>query len=342
MISLLVVNYRTAALALEAIRSARAASTDPLQVVVVDNSCDPTEAAMLRPAADTLLVSDSNRGYAAAINAGRRVCEGSAIVVSNPDVTFDTHSIDRLVAALDRASAAGPALFWDSAGKWHLPPGDLLTGREKVDEVLATRSRAWREQRDRRRILRRIAFWSLSETTEVRMLSGAVMAIRARDFDEAGGFDERFPLYFEENDFLRRLASTRKRIAFVPAARCRHLYNQSAGQEAEAAAARYATSEMKYLEKWNGPFAARLLKKLERPLPAVTSQLANVPVTLPDCDVVVEVSPLASFATAAGCFARAGSVSVPGEIVASVRGPLYLRVADRRTGIVLETDRIPA
>jgi len=342
MISLLVVNYRTAELAFEAIRSARAASSEPLQVVVVDNSCDPTEAGMLRPAADTLLVSDSNRGYAAAINAGRRACEGSAIVVSNPDVTFDRHSIDRLVAALDRASAAGPALFWDSAGEWHLPPGDLLTGREKIDEVLATRSRAWREQRDRRRILRRIAFWSLTETTAVRMLSGAVMAIRTRDFDEAGGFDERFPLYFEENDFLRRLTSTRKRISFVPDARCRHLYNQSAGQEAEAAAARYATSEMKYLEKWNGPFAARLLKKLERPLPPVASRLAGAPVQLPDHDVVVEVSPLASFATAAGCFARSGSLSVPQEIIRSVRGPLYLRVVDRRTGIVLETDRISA
>lgn len=342
MISLLVVNYRSAALALDAIRTARAAATDPLQVVVVDNSCDSREAETLRPAADSLVVSESNIGYAAAINAGRRLCKGNALVVSNPDVTFATHSIDHLVAALDRASAAGPALFWDSASEWHLPPGDLLTGLEKVDEVLATRSRAWREQRDRRRIRHRIAFWSRTATTEVRMLSGAVMAIRMQDFDAAGGFDERFPLYFEENDFLRRLSAMRRKIALVPAARCHHIYNQSAGQDAGEAAARYAASEMKYLEKWNGPFAARLLKKLERPLPPAVSRSADLPVDLPDRDLVIEVSPLATFATAAGKFANSGTISLPKEIRASVRGPLYLRVIDRRTGIVLETDRISA
>ena len=58
MLSLLVVNYRSAALAIDAIRSARAATTDELQVVVVDNSCDAAEADALRPHADVLLVSD--------------------------------------------------------------------------------------------------------------------------------------------------------------------------------------------------------------------------------------------------------------------------------------------
>lgn len=340
MISLLIVNYRSASLAREAVRSARAGASRPLQIVVVDNSCDAAEAEALRPVADALIVSDRNRGYAAAINAGRRVCKGSSLIVSNPDVVFEPGSLDRLAAALADASAAGPALFWDSSARWHLPPGDLLTGREKVDEVLASRSAAWREQRDRRRIRRRIAFWSLTETTEVRMLSGAVMAVRSADFDEVGGFDERFPLYFEENDFLRRLSAVRRKIVFVPEARCRHLFNQSAGQEAEAAAARFALSELKYLEKWNGPVAARFLKRIERPLPAVPSRSASEPIALPDRDVVVEVSPLASFATAAGCFARGGSSSVPDEILQSVNGPLYLRVVDRRTGIVLETDRI--
>ena len=43
-IALLVVNYRSSALALDAIRTARAASSRPLQVVAVDNSVDSAEA----------------------------------------------------------------------------------------------------------------------------------------------------------------------------------------------------------------------------------------------------------------------------------------------------------
>ena len=266
MISLLVVNYRAAALAAEAIRTARAASIEPLQVVAVDNSVDPLEAEALRAVADVVVVSDSNRGYAGGINLGRRACEGETIVVTNPDVIFGERAIDRLNDELGAGvSVAGPALFWDDEHTWFLPPGDRQTTLEKLDEVLAGRSRAWREQRDRRRFRRRLAFWSLRETTAVSMLSGAVMAIRTADFDDLGGFDERFPLYFEETDFLRRVIERRKRIVYVPAAKCRHIYNQSAGEAADHASASYAISEMRYLEKWSGPFLARLFARLATP-----------------------------------------------------------------------------
>ena len=126
MISLLVVNYHSAALAVEAIRSARAASASPsLQVVVVDNSEDPREAEALRRIADRVIVPDRNRGYAGGINAGRPACEGDVIIVANPDVVFSPGSIDRLVEPLEgRVAVTGPALFWDDAHEWFLPPGD--------------------------------------------------------------------------------------------------------------------------------------------------------------------------------------------------------------------------
>ncbi|MBV8516572.1 MAG: glycosyltransferase family 2 protein [Acidobacteria bacterium] len=344
MISLLVVNYRSAVLAADAIRTARAASSSPLQVVVVDNSEDPAEAHALRGIADVLIVSSTNRGYAGGINDGRRACDGDTIVVTNPDVRFAPQSIDHLVAALDAKTAvAGPALFWDDAHEWRLPPGDLGTGWQKLDELLASRSRAWADVRDARRSRARIAFWSLADTTHVAMLSGAVLAIRASDFDAVGGFDERFRLYFEEADFLRRVAAHRKRIAYVPAARCRHLYNQSAGQERETAAARYAESQRKYLEKWNGPFAARALERFARPLPAHDAQPLDGALRLDRDGVVVEVSPLASFATAAGFFADSRHVVLPPDVRAALRDDeLYLRVVARDTARVLATYKITA
>lgn len=320
MISLLVVNFRSAALAAEAVRTARAASSSPLQVVIVDNSCDPREAEALRRVADALIVSKTNRGYAGAINDGRRACDAKAIVICNPDVLFAPRSVDLLAGALDgKTAAAGPALFWDDGYRWHLPPGDLLTAGTKIDQVLASRSPRWRAQRDGRRFAARVAFWSLAAITPVPTLSGAVMAVRARDFDDLGGFDERFPLYFEETDFLRRLGAQRKRIVYVPEARCRHIYNQSAAQSADVAAARYAESEWKYLEKWNGPWLARVLKRLEKPLPAAGG---SVP---PDgANVITEASPLETFETAAGYFGYAADV--PPEVRASLgKAPLYLR-----------------
>lgn len=334
MISLLVVNYRSAALAAEAIRTARAATASTLQVVAVDNSCDAREADALRTHADVVIATEANVGYAGAINRGRRVCEGETIVVTNPDVTFAPDAIDLLAQQLDvRTAVAGPALFWDDAHTWMLPPGDLMTGWQKLDEVLAIRSRAWREQRGLRRFRHRLEFWSLTETTRVRTLSGAVMAIRVEDFDALGGFDERFHLYFEETDFLRRVGARGKRIVYIPAARCRHIYNQSA---ASMAGKLYAESERKYLEKWNGPFAASILSRLGAGAAGTPpGQQAKTPAFRPE-DVVFEASPLPDFSTAAGHFPLTADLDVPPEVWASLKDPaLYLRVVRRATGEVL-------
>jgi N-acetylglucosaminyl-diphospho-decaprenol L-rhamnosyltransferase len=325
MISLLIVNYRSAALAANAIRTARDGTTTPLEVIVVDNSCDPAEADALKPIADIVIALPTNRGYAGGINLGRQSCKGETLIVSNPDLTFAPGALD-LLNETD-AAVAGPALYWDDAFRWHLPPADLDTTIEKVDQVFATRSPQWFKERDRRRIKKRIKFWSLKGTTEVKALSGAVMAIRAKDFDEVGGFDERFRLYFEEIDFLRRMDERGKRIVYVPAARCRHLYNQSAGQDSSAAGSVYAQSELRYLEKWSGPFAARLLKRLERVPRIPEPQRLEGPISVGQGSLV-EVSPLPTFATAAGHFARNNPVELPQEVWSTVRTPLYYRVLD--------------
>src|SRR5882724_5631981 len=123
--SLLIVNYRSAPLALDAIRTARAASSQPLQVVVVDNSVDPSEVELLHRDADVVIASPRNLGYAGGINLGRRACDGEVVIVSNPDVRFGEMAIDRLVEV--DAAVAGPALFWDDRHEWMLPPAELHT-----------------------------------------------------------------------------------------------------------------------------------------------------------------------------------------------------------------------
>ncbi|MGA8808806.1 MAG: glycosyltransferase family 2 protein [Thermoanaerobaculia bacterium] len=328
-VSLLVINYRSSALAVDAIATARAASSRPLQVIVVDNSVDAAEADALHHVADIVIASPRNLGYAAGINAGRRSCDSDVLVVSNPDVRFGEQSIDRLLDA--NAAVAGPALFWDDAYRWVLPPAELHTRREVIDRVFASHSRSWARRRERRRFRERVAFWSIEQATRVRALSGAVMAIRASAFDIAGGFDERFPLYFEENDFLRRVKGD---IVYVPSARCRHLYNQSAAGSPDAAAL-YAKSELLYLRKWGGAFAKRFEGDLE----------SSAAASGESGDVVLEASPLANFETAAGHFGN-DLTDIADDIWNAYRGDvLHLRAVDRQTGRVLRSwtkARIPA
>jgi hypothetical protein len=202
-----------------------------------------------------------------------------------------------------------------------------------LSRAVASRSLSWRQRRDRRRIRSRIAFWSLADNTPARALSGSVLAIRSAAFDRVGGFDERFHLYYEETDFLRRL---RERIVYVPHAKCRHLYNQSAG-ESSAAPALYAQSEAAYLTKWNGRRVASMLKRLERPVPAIAAQsIDHRPVAVRP-HMWIEASPLPNFDTAAGYLATGESFTVPAAIWDTYRGDvLYLRVVEP-SGRVLAT-----
>ena len=328
--SLLVVNYRSAELARDAIRTARAASSEPLQVVVVDNSVDASEADALRDVADVLIVSDANVGYAAAINRGRRACDGDLLIVTNPDVRFGESSIDEL--AQSGADVAGPALFWDDAHEWLLPPADVHDTADLLDHAFATRSRARQRRRDLRRTRERIAFHSLTKPTAVRSISGAVMAIRATAFDRAGGFDERFRLYFEETDFLRRVNGG---IVYVPTAKCRHLYNQSAGRSPEAASL-YAESELLFLRKWSGAFMARVIKAIERAPRVDELPFIDGAIEVNVDDGIVEASPHPQFETAATRSAHRGLADLPDDVLAAWRGgPLYLRIVDRTSGAVL-------
>jgi GT2 family glycosyltransferase len=339
--SLLLINYRSASLAIDAIRTARASSSQPLQVVAVDNSPDASEARALGPVADVVIAAPRNLGYAGGINAGRRACDGDVIIVTNPDVRFGGNAIDALVDA--GAAVAGPALFWDEGYVWRLPPAELHTARQVASRALASRSKAWARARDRRRFLARVAFWSLAVPSRVRTLSGAVLAIKAEAFDGTHGFDERFQLYFEENDFLRRVAGD---IVYVPTARCHHLYNQSAG-ESSASAALYAQSESQYLRKWGGGFAKQFERRPDSPVPSIARDRIHVrDPRVFSGDVVIEASPLPTFETAAGHFATGSISDVPDDVWRAYRGDvLYLRAIDRRSGRVLESwakARIPA
>src|SRR5207253_362521 len=97
------------------------------------------------------------------------------------------------------------------------------------------------------------------------------------------------------------------------------------------------TSERAYLERWSGPLVARILKAVEKPLPASADPIWDAAIEAPP-GTWIEASPLPSFDTAAGHRVKDGLVSVPHSIRVAYRSDvLYLRIIDGRTGAVLAT-----
>ena len=333
--SLIIVNYRSAALVRQAVGSARKSTSIPLQIVVVDNSTDPEELRALEGCgADVLLAAPSNRGYGAGINLGRTRATSEVIVASNPDVIFHPGCIDLLAQSLEApVGISGPALFWDDGLRWHLPPADKPGFRSALGALLESRSIRLRKLRSERSVLRRIAFWTAQSPMLAGALSGAVLAVRRDVFDELEGFDERFFLYFEEHDLIRRASLRGWRSMFVPAAHCRHIYNQSARSSSEALA-HYVSSERRYAGRGVAGRAWAAAQRLTRRRESeVFSEIDSIHIEGRPDELLIEASPLPGFETAAGYFPESSVVSIPEEVWTTYQDPLlYLRTVRRRTG----------
>lgn len=330
--TLVIVNWFAAELAANAIRSARAASADPLEVVLVDNSCDAEEGDRLRGSgADRVIASPVNLGFGAAVNLALQGNSAPVVIAANPDVVFERGSIDLLVEGLGGGvGVTGPRFTWDGAGRWLLPPASLPTRRGELDRIAASRSASWRRRRDQRRIAARLAFWRATVPLEVEALSGAVLCMRGEAFRASGGFDPRFRLYFEEIDLVRTLARLGWRARYLPQAVCHHLYDQSAKRH-EQSAALYGQSEQEFLRKSFGEGFRRVVSAWRRPLPPLAAEPwpMRTPVPLPRGRWLVEASPDPAFETAAGRLDAAEAVILPDEILRGLRAPeLFLRVIE--------------
>ncbi|MCL6570982.1 MAG: glycosyltransferase family 2 protein [Bacillus sp. (in: Bacteria)] len=56
--------------------------------------------------------------------------------------------------------------------------------------------------------------------------SGCFMLLRGDDYKEVGGFDERYFMYFEDNDICRELKKRNKRIVYTPFSQVVHYYER--------------------------------------------------------------------------------------------------------------------
>ncbi len=268
MISAIVVSYRSAALATRAIESLRheaAAAGLAVEVVAVVNSGEPAERVALEEVSDVVLDPGRNLGYAGGLNTGVAAARGDTLLFANPDLVFPPGSLPPLLAALETAEpvAAGPAFFLDEGESLLIPPFEEPHPLELVRRRLALDPAAGGAlfRRDVRRVRRAFDAALAGRTIDAGALSGALFATRRSTFEAVGRFDDGYPLYYEENDWQRRLRRAGGRLRYAGGSRVVHVYNQSARQEPRAAGW-FAESERRYFRVHFGERGERALAAL--------------------------------------------------------------------------------
>jgi GT2 family glycosyltransferase len=173
-------------------------------VIVVDNgSSDGSDTALdCGPLTLTVLRNSRNLGFAAACNQGARAAGSPDLLLFlNPDTLLHADSLRAPLEALDqpgntRVGIIGIQLL-DEAGQVARSCARFPTASQFLSQALAL-------DRWRPALGQAMREWDHASTRLVDQVIGAFFLVRAQLFEQLGGFDERFFVYFEEVDLAKR------------------------------------------------------------------------------------------------------------------------------------------
>lgn len=187
-----------------AVPAAAAAGFALDRLVVVDNaSADGSSDALDGGPPPTLLKNRENRGFAAACNQGAAGSRADYLLFLNPDTRLGPASLAPALAFLDAPENAGIGILGirlvDADGLCQRScaraptPGRLAAQAVGLDRIWPSRFAP-----------HFMTEWDHADTRPVEQVMGAFLLIRRRLFEELGGFDERFFVYFDDVDLCLR------------------------------------------------------------------------------------------------------------------------------------------
>jgi N-acetylglucosaminyl-diphospho-decaprenol L-rhamnosyltransferase len=225
---------------------AKATSLD-VDVVLADNgSTDGSVQEMARRAEVRLVETGGNVGYGRAANKGVRETTAEFVVVANPDIEWEPGSLDQLLAAAQRwpkGASFGPLI--------HTPEGDIYPsaralpslGRGIGHALLGWwwPSNPWTASYrvEKQAPVERAAGW----------LSGSCLLLRRDAFDEVGGFDPGYFMYFEDLDLGDRFGAAGWQNVYVPAAVVCHTGGHATSRDPARMAVEHHRSAWRYLSR---------------------------------------------------------------------------------------------
>jgi N-acetylglucosaminyl-diphospho-decaprenol L-rhamnosyltransferase len=244
------VTYNTGETLRPFLASLRGASSNPVSTTVVDNASSTLELerSLTAEFEARLIELADNRGYGSGIAAGIDASPSTEFVlIVNPDVVFTPGAIDVLVEAADAdpgIGAVGPRII-DSDGTVYPSARNLPSLGPGIGHALFFR--IWPSNPWTRRY--RVEGEHATAPRDAGWLSGACVLVRRTAYDEIGGFDPRFFMYFEDVDLGARLGDAGWRNRYEPKATVRHTGAHSTSKDGSRMVAVHHDSAYLYLSR---------------------------------------------------------------------------------------------
>jgi N-acetylglucosaminyl-diphospho-decaprenol L-rhamnosyltransferase len=221
------------------------------EIVVVDNaSTDGSADALRHDFPEIALIRNaSNVGFARGANLGFAATRGDFVLLLNPDTVVPTGAVAELARRLDvlpRCGACAPRLVTPELTAQRFAYGDEPTPFYLLHRVL------WRLA------ARDLHDWDDPTMRAVGWVSGACVLLRRQALADAGAFDERFFLYFEDVDLCLRLRDCGWSVLRCGEISVIHVGGASGTHSSRAGAYRHSLALL-YRKRY-GPLAAAALR----------------------------------------------------------------------------------
>jgi N-acetylglucosaminyl-diphospho-decaprenol L-rhamnosyltransferase len=260
-VAVVTVTFRSADDLQEFLDSVPAGSDAPMLTVVADNPSEQSERTVEiagRTGASVVRLPE-NVGYGRAVNAAVAELPASVayILISNPDVRLHPGAVDRLRAALDsdaKLGAVGPKVLNDDGTVYpsarRIPSLRTGVGHALFSRVWPTNpwTRAYRQENE-----------GSDRPRPAGWLSGSCLLVRRSAFEQIGGFDAGYFMYFEDVDLGYRLGRAGWINLYEPGAVVTHVGGTSTGSAAAPMLIAHHRSAERFLtSKYRGPLLAPL------------------------------------------------------------------------------------
>lgn len=222
-----------------------AATRLPLDVVLADSGRPDTAVVSAAERADVRVVdAAANLGYARAVNTGVRATTAEFVVVADPDIAWEPGALDALLAAAarwPRAAAFGPLIRTPAGAAYSSARALPSLGRGVGHAVFGWwwPSNPWTSayHSERGVPVERTAGW----------LSVSCLLLRRDAFDEIGGFDADYVMYFEDLDLGARFSRAGWQNVYVPSAVVHDVGGHATSRDSSRMAAEHHRSAWRYV-----------------------------------------------------------------------------------------------
>jgi len=201
-----------------------------LDIIVVDNgSSDATREKLSQYPHLKVITNRTNLGYARANNQGFRLAAGEYILLLNPDTRLEPGCLDVLSGYLDShpdVGAVAPRLL-NPDGSTQLSIRSF-PGVGSVLSELSGLSRLFPGSSlfDRWRLRR----FDYDQESVVEQPMASCLLVRRQVLDQLGGFDESFPMFYNDVDLSYRMKQAGWKTVYLPTARVYHRLGASTSQ----------------------------------------------------------------------------------------------------------------